>query len=198
MQQSKQCYSAGKYHRSPESIRYYSVRRGRSLLEQVSLPETQRSEIISEIAAEFRRLESEALLFDGAHESIIQLREINIPLGIFTGRDRASLHSKLENLSLIDKFSSIIFRNEAPSKPNPAGLHILKKNLNAKQLIFIGNSLDDQTSASAAGCNFIAAGLCQRVREPQIPPNSTTVAMNFAEIMEHLARILGYTPKPTH
>ncbi|UVE68567.1 HAD hydrolase-like protein [Burkholderia pyrrocinia] len=105
----------------------YSVRKGRPLLEQVSLPEAQRLETISEISAEFRRLENEAPLFDGARELVIQLHEINIPLGIFTGRDRTSLQAKLNNLSLIDLFSSTICRNEAPSKPNPEGLHKLKK-----------------------------------------------------------------------
>ncbi|NTX18307.1 HAD family hydrolase [Burkholderia cepacia] len=105
----------------------YSVRKGRPLLEQVSLPEAERSETISEISAEFRRLESEAPLFGGARELIVQLHEINIPLGIFTGRDRTSLQAKLNNLSLINLFSSTICRNEAPSKPNPEGLHKLKK-----------------------------------------------------------------------
>lgn len=172
----------------------YSVRKDRPLLEQVYLPESQRLETISEIASEFRKLENEAPLFDGARELIIQLHETNIPLGIFTGRDRTSLFEKLNNLALIDLFTSIICRNEAPPKPNPEGLHKLKENLKAKQLIFIGNSIDDQASASAAGCNFIAAGLCRRVREPQISPDSTKVASNFSEIMENLIQILGYTP----
>lgn len=170
----------------------YSVRVGRSLLEQVRLPEAQRGEIILEISNEFKKLESEARLFDGAHDLLINLRKKNIPLGILTGRNRNSLKYYLKKFHLEGVFNELVCRNEVPLKPNPAGLYKLKEALGVQAIIFIGNSLDDQEAAISAGTDFVAIKCCERVRIPQVFLNNVNVMKNFQEISNLLEQKLKY------
>ena len=81
-------------------------------------------------------------------------------LAIFTGRNRTELSITLEREHCEDRFELVTADDVANQKPDPEGLHKIMALHPGKELLYIGDTVDDARSARAAGVNFvgIAAG----------------------------------------
>lgn len=165
----------------------YVPRHGKSLLEQIRIPNANSQRIIEEIAAQIKLRERNADLFSGAREFILGMNKVNIPLSIFTGRTRPSLEAQLCRLNIKNSFQTLICRSDALPKPNPEGLYKLKEYYKEKKLIFIGNSMLDYKCALTAGVDFIGVHLCQRAKRPEIQSPGTHLALNFNALQDFLS-----------
>lgn len=168
----------------------YKARPEGILLRSIKLPHEHRSEIISEIASEFKRLDKESNLFEGASELLFELKSLKIPLGIFTGRDRDGFDYQLAKKLPSNLFKASICRHEAPLKPNPEGLEILRNRLYTKSVIFIGNTLADFKCAESHGSYFIGVDLCSRKREQLIPNSTMVLKSNYSQVRNEILNII--------
>ncbi len=173
---------------------FYLSRRPVSPLKMLRLPSTGREATIQAIAEELRTLEKRAAPFNGAQALIGHLRQLGIPLAILTRRDRASLTAQLRRCALEQAFTSIVCRGETQPKPDPAGLHLIRQQLQAERLILIGNSMDDMHCARQADTDFIAVRLCSRVRDEPFDSVDCNVLNNYKAVHDALVQTLHSTP----
>lgn len=161
------------------------------LLRAIKIPVRDRMDIIGEIAVEFRNLDNQANLFAGALDALVELKRAGIPLGIFTGRDRATFDAQSERLLPADLFDASVCRNEAPHKPHAQGLKMLKDRLRTSTAIYIGNSDADLECAAAAGDTFIAVAICSRMREPLISQKNISFKHTYSQIRGEIFNLVG-------
>jgi phosphoglycolate phosphatase-like HAD superfamily hydrolase len=77
-------------------------------------------------------------------------------LGIFTGRLRYEADISLNRFAAGLRFDPIICSDDvANGKPAPDGLHAIQRMKPGRKLIFVGDTVDDARSSSAAGVPFI-------------------------------------------
>ena len=77
-------------------------------------------------------------------------------LAIFTGRMRYEADISLRRFARDLLFDPIICADDvAAAKPAPDGLHAIQKTRPGAKLIYVGDTVDDARSASAAGVPFI-------------------------------------------
>jgi phosphoglycolate phosphatase len=145
--------------------------------EGVPLPETARSWTIGQLieAADAHRAalgracwaiceahEEEALAGaeaePGAHEALAALHAAGYPLAVWTNNARAIATRALARCGLDAFFTRVVTRDEAPLKPDPAGLRLLERAFPERRIWVIGDSWVDGAAAHAGGAAFIAYG----------------------------------------
>ena len=87
----------------------------------------------------------------GARELMLGLTNANIPVGIVTRNSREAAEHTAAVLSM--PTVDLLARDDAPPKPNPAGLLQLAQgwNINAEELVYVGDFLYDLQAAQQAG-----------------------------------------------
>jgi len=168
----------------------YRARPEGLLLRSIRIPVDQRREIIGEIGETFKRLDREAALFDGARELLCELGDAGVPLGIVTGRDRASWSAQVSRLLPEVRFDASVCRHESPLKPDPHGLRKVQDELGAEQIIYVGNTVADLACAEAANAHFIAANVCTRAREPLIQRHDVVARQTFHQIRADIHQLI--------
>ncbi|NCE90226.1 HAD family hydrolase [Pseudomonas sp. L13] len=158
---------------------FYTSHRHTSPLKSLRLQPHGREAIIKEIAAQLHALERRACAFEGGRELVQHLKELGVPLAILTRRDRVSLCAQLKRAGLHDVFDVLLCRGEVASKPDPAGLLLIRRTLAVAHVVMVGNSMDDLLCAQRSGAEFVAVNLCKRVREPQIDEQSSCVLSDY-------------------
>jgi HAD superfamily hydrolase (TIGR01548 family) len=97
-------------------------------------------------------------------------------LAIFTGRNQLEAGITLERERCRDRFSTIIGSDDvAHSKPHPEGLLKIAALNPGAQLLYVGDTVDDARSASAANVPFIG------VAGPETPRRDEVVTLLHAE-----------------
>lgn len=93
----------------------------------------------------------QATVIDGAKDLLAQLKALQLPTAILTRNSRAVTTLTLQRLQL--DVDLVLSRDDAPAKPNPAGLwHIAQHwQIAPAELLFIGDYLFDLQTADAAG-----------------------------------------------
>jgi pyrophosphatase PpaX len=98
-------------------------------------------------------------LFRGARKLLRELHSTEIPLGLWTGRDRNLTEVRLRALALMDCFDVLICGDDLDSyKPDPEGLlRIVRRwGLPPAEVLFVGDADQDFAGANAAGVPFVA------------------------------------------
>jgi HAD superfamily hydrolase (TIGR01509 family) len=98
-------------------------------------------------------------LFPGARRLLDDLRQAQVRLGLWTGRERSMAVARLRALELEGHFSAVVCGDDLAShKPDPAGLlGILKQwRLAPGEALFVGDSDQDLAGARAAGVPMVA------------------------------------------
>lgn len=91
------------------------------------------------------------------HESLLVERSLleswaqRWPMAIVTGRPRRDALAFLERFDLLALFPTLITRDEAPLKPNPAPLRLALESLGCEHAWMLGDTVDDMQAARAAG-----------------------------------------------
>ena len=76
-------------------------------------------------------------------------------LAIFTGRSQLEAGITLERERCADRFHIVTSDDVSRQKPDPEGLLQIMALHPGKELLYIGDTVDDARSARAAGVNFI-------------------------------------------
>lgn len=103
------------------------------------------------------------------------------PLAIVTGRPRAEAQWFLERAGIAHLFGTVVAMEDAPSKPDPAPVHLALERLGVRRAWMIGDTPDDVRAAAQAGVLPLA------VVAPGDEPSLATVALRDAGA----ARVLG-------
>ena len=97
---------------------------------------------------------SMAKVYDGISEIIIGIRNLGIPLSIYTGKGRRSSMITLKQAGLIDYFDMIVTGDDiADHKPSPEGVDMFveKFGLTREKVLMIGDAPADVKAARATG-----------------------------------------------
>ena len=99
-----------------------------------------------------------AVLFDGVYEFLSHIAELGISAALLTRNSRESTDRTLKRLKLT--FSQVITREDAPPKPDPAGVHLIAKHwgVSTHETMIIGDYLYDLQAGKRAGaCSVLFA-----------------------------------------
>jgi len=99
----------------------------------------------------------ERSLYPGIKDLVHFLADNNISMYVWTARSYASTKEILNKLGLASKFIDICGSNNAPGKPSPAGLEYLIPEVEAQNVIVIGDSLGDIIGGTKFGAHCIGA-----------------------------------------
>ncbi|HNY39626.1 MAG TPA: HAD-IA family hydrolase [Bryobacteraceae bacterium] len=86
-------------------------------------------------------------------------------LAIFTGRNQAEVAVTLNKYASTLRFDPLLTTDEVvKGKPAPDGLNMIREQTGASRLYFVGDTMDDARSASAAGVAFIGIAAASNPR----------------------------------
>jgi phosphoglycolate phosphatase len=129
----------------------------------------------------------------GAREAVETLAAAEIPLAVWTNNARWATEIALERCGLRPFFRTLVTRDEAALKPDPAGLALLREAHPATPICMVGDSWVDGVAAQAGGAAFIAyrIGPEELERRAVVP---RVVIQDLRALPEHLAALAG--PRP--
>jgi HAD superfamily phosphatase len=108
-------------------------------------------------------------------------------LAIFTGRNLLEARITLEREGCFDRFLKITSDDVSRFKPDPEGLHQIMALHPGKELLYIGDTVDDARSARSASVNFIGiAGGDEHLALLLENEGAITVLTNINELEEVL------------
>ncbi len=94
----------------------------------------------------------------GAREALDALRAAGFPLAVWTNNARSITETVLDRVGLAPFFATVVTRDEAALKPDPAGLRLLAEVYPKRRIWVVGDSWVDGAAAQAGGAAFIAYG----------------------------------------
>ena len=85
------------------------------------------------------------------------LGSARIPLAVHTNKPGAMARKILDGLGVLSRFADVVGGDEAPRKPDPAGLLGIAQRAGVRpdEAVLIGDSLVDRATAQAAGVHFV-------------------------------------------
>ena len=98
------------------------------------------------------------LPFEGVRAALANLRARDVPLAIWTGRDRASGEALLRTHDLAALFATVVFGDDFPThKPEPEGMRQILSRLAVKadEALFVGDADVDVFGGVSAGVDTI-------------------------------------------
>lgn len=85
------------------------------------------------------------------------LEGLALPLAVVTGRPREEARRFLESFEITDRFATVVCREDAALKPDPAPVRLALERLGVRRAWMLGDTPDDVRAATAAGA--IAIGV---------------------------------------
>ncbi|MFZ0013416.1 MAG: aminotransferase class I/II-fold pyridoxal phosphate-dependent enzyme [Acidimicrobiia bacterium] len=107
-----------------------------------------------------------------------------MPLGIVTARPRRDAEAFLERFGVDDCFATVIAREDAPSKPDPAPVRLALESLGVTRAWMSGDTRDDIDSARGAG--VVPIGVLVPGDDPTTLSGAARIVASVAEIQEVL------------
>jgi histidinol-phosphate aminotransferase len=106
------------------------------------------------------------------------------PLGIVTARPRRDAEEFLERFDIAGCFSTVVTREDAASKPDPAPVRFALEELGVSAAWLVGDTIDDLQSARAAG--VVPIGMMVPGDDPAALSGAATVLTDLDELEEVL------------
>jgi histidinol-phosphate aminotransferase len=110
-----------------------------------------------------------------------------LPLGIVTARPRRDAEAFLERFGVERFFSTVVSREDAPSKPDPAPVRLAIERLGVSRAWMVGDTIDDLRAARRAGILPIGVAV------PGDDPSALTGAARIMESVHDLEEVLDVT-----
>jgi len=100
----------------------------------------------------------ELVLFDGVRDMLAELSQEGYFLAVATGKSRVGLNRALNAVGLLSLFDATRCADETFSKPHPAMLHELTRELgqDLKRTVMVGDTTHDLLMANNAGAAAVA------------------------------------------
>ena len=143
--------------RTLDEIRGFVGEGARVLLERAVAP---RADLVEPaLAAWWRHYEDHCLDRTRPYPGIdALLASAHRTLAVHTNKPGALARRILDGLGLGSRFALVVGGDEAPRKPDPAGVRLIQARLGAapEATVFVGDSLVDLAAARAAGVRYVA------------------------------------------
>lgn len=127
-------------------------------------------------------------VLDGVVPMLDFLQAQDIPVGIVTSKGQHRAQAQLEKLGWLDKFDCIIGKVEGrPEKPDPAPVYLAcdRLQVDAKDVVLIGDGESDMKAAYRAGC--VGVGLTSSFAEAELLAAGANVCVeNMHEVLAWL------------
>lgn len=126
------------------------------------------------------------LLYDGVADTLQQLVAQRLPLALVTNKPSKFVAPVLQALHIDLYFSLVLGGDDVTmKKPHPEALHkVLDKfQINAQQLLFVGDSRNDILAAKAAGCPCAGMSYGYNYGEPIAQSNPDLVLDRFTDLL---------------
>lgn len=108
-------------------------------------------------------------IYPGVIDALAKLHDNNIPMAVITNKPYEYTIRLLDALKL-DRYFDIVLGGDslAQRKPDPAPLHYIldKRDIDATQMVMVGDSRNDILAAKAAGCPSFAVTYGYNYGEP--------------------------------
>ena len=126
----------------------------------------------------------ELVLFDGVSEMLSELSQDGYFLAVATGKSRVGLNRALNAVGLLSLFDATRCADETFSKPHPAMLHELTRELgqDLKRTVMVGDTTHDLMMANNAGAAAVAVEYGAHPVEQLKACNPRYSAGNVAEL----------------
>lgn len=132
--------------------------------------------------------EPEIVLFEGMQALLDELTAAEVPLAVATGKTRRGLARAFDSTGLGARFAASRCADESQSKPHPAMLLDLAKQLGVKptRMLMIGDTTHDLQMASAAGAAAVGVTYGAHLRSHLAPLAPLALAASVAELSRWL------------
>jgi phosphoglycolate phosphatase len=137
------------------------------------------------------------VLYPGVRETLTALKSAGLRLGLCTNKPFAPTESILETFGLTALFDAVVGGDTLPQrKPDPAPLRHVITALKAREVLYVGDSEVDATTAQNAGVPF--ALFTEGYRKTPAPElGASLVFSNFAEFWPAAQRHLAAPTEAT-
>ncbi|MFC0398647.1 HAD-IA family hydrolase [Paraburkholderia rhizosphaerae] len=127
-------------------------------------------------------------LFAGAREMLVELRDTGYLLGIATGKSRVGLNRALDQARLTSLFDGTRCADETFSKPHPAMLHELTRELgqDPARTVMIGDTTHDLQMAANAGVAGVGVAYGAHPADSLTPFAPKFIADNIGSLSDWL------------
>jgi HAD superfamily hydrolase (TIGR01549 family) len=133
-----------------------------------------------------------AQLYDGIRSLIIEIKNSNILLSIFTGKGRTSALITLDEYGLTDYFDMIVSGDDVENhKPSPEGIIRFLNNyyLKPNEVLMIGDAPSDIIAANGAGVEIASVVWDSYAEEEVRKLNSKNIFHKVDELREFIFKV---------
>jgi phosphoglycolate phosphatase len=148
------------------------------------MPEAMRPDLVERYRHYFLAQDEAIPLFEGARETIAELRDAGYRLGVATGKSRAGLDRAMESTGMKSYFHATRTADQTFSKPNPAMLFELMDELavSTGRTLMVGDTTHDVQMAQNAKVDVVAMGHGAHPPEQLQELNPLALMGDFAEL----------------
>ncbi|BDG02006.1 HAD family hydrolase [Anaeromyxobacter oryzae] len=110
-------------------------------------------------------------------------------LAVHTNKPGALARKILAGLGVLERFTVVVGGDEAPRKPDPAGVHAIRARVGASpaETVFVGDSAVDVATARAAGVSVVAVTWGLGAREALVRAGAAVLVDDAAGLAPWLA-----------
>src|SRR3712207_637379 len=128
-------------------------------------------------------------VYPGIEAALDRLRDEGLALAVCTNKLESLTHQLLDALGWSDRFDSVVGGDTLPvRKPDPGPLHEAITRAGGGRAVFVGDSITDADTASAAGVPFVAVSFGFSDR-PAGELGAGAVIDSFEELVPALSRL---------
>lgn len=157
------------------------------------IPDAQAQALATQYKINYYAGESEIPLFDGAKETIIELKKRGYKLAVATGKGRRGLNLALQHSALVPYFHATRTVDECFSKPHPQMLNELMEVMVATpaRTLMIGDTSYDLQMAQNAGVRSVGVTFGAQSRDKLLGYNSLATFDQFSDLSAWLLDLIN-------
>jgi phosphoglycolate phosphatase len=157
------------------------------------IPDNQAQALATQYKINYYAGEAEIPLFNGAKETIIELKKRGYKLAVATGKGRRGLNLALQHSELAPYFHATRTVDECFSKPHPQMLDELMDAMvtTPARTLMIGDTSYDLQMAQNAGVKSVGVSFGAQPREKLLGYNSVATFDQFSELSDWLLDLIN-------
>ncbi len=125
-------------------------------------------------------------LYDGIRDAILMLKEMNVLLGVATGKSSRGLKNTLMSHGLEDHFVTLNTADDGPGKPDPSMINVALADtgVERKNAVMIGDTTYDMVMAAQAGVRSIGVTWGYHPQEELIASGANHIISHISELID--------------
>ncbi len=125
-------------------------------------------------------------LYDGIKEAILKLVEMDVLLGIATGKSTRGLKNTLKNHALEDHFVTLSTADDGPGKPHPSMVNVALSDTGVERenALMIGDTTYDMVMAAKAGVKSVGVTWGYHEEDELVASGANHIIKHISELMD--------------